>query len=245
MHRLFLVALLYPLISVPAIAQQGQPSTVPDAPSPNQQPPQTAPGQQNPIQSSVAMVLTIQKKSVIFPDLATNKRQLSSWDKCKLGANTSVAFATVGAALLGAGVGQLRNAPKGYGQGFEGYGKRFGAGMARSASYNAFGPCLIASVTHEDPRFFVRRLGFRDTLKYAAVRLVMTRNDEGEQVVNYSGLVGTLAAEALANTYYPNGSRGVGSTLIRYSTDMGTRYAGHLLRQYLPLIDKRLKLSSQ
>jgi hypothetical protein len=243
MHRLFLVALLYPLISVTAIAQQGQPS-VPEAPTPNQQP-RTAPDQQNPIQSSVAMVLTLQKKSVVFPDLATSKKQLSGWDKCKLAANTSVALSTIGAALLGSAVGQARNAPSGYGQGFEGYGKRFGAGMARSASYNAFGPCLIASATHEDPRFFVKRLGFRDSLKYAAVRLVFTRNDEGEQVINYSGLVGTLAAEALANTYYPSGSRGVGSTLIRYSTDMGTRYAGHLLRQYFPLIDRRLKLSPQ
>ncbi|MGC2398163.1 MAG: hypothetical protein WA510_00200, partial [Acidobacteriaceae bacterium] len=201
--------------------------------------------QQNPIQSSVSMVLTLQQKSLVFPDMATSKKHLSDWDKCKLAANTSVAFSTVGAALLGAGIGQARNAPAGYGQGFEGYGKRLGAGMARSASYNVFGPCLIATATHEDPRFFVRRLDFRESLKYAAVRLVMTRNDAGEQVINYSGLVGTLAAEALANTYYPSGSRGVGSTLIRYSTDMGTRYAGHLLRQYLPMIDRRLKLSSQ
>jgi hypothetical protein len=147
--------------------------------------------------------------------------------------------------LLGAGIGQARNTPPGYHQGWEGYGKRFGADMARSASYNLFGPCLIASATHEDPRFFVRKLGFTDTLKYAAVRLVYTRSDSGEKVFNYSGLGGTLAAEALANAYYPEGSRNVGDTMIRFSLDLATRYAGHLLRQYLPLIDKKLQISPQ
>jgi hypothetical protein len=192
------------------------------------------------------MVLTLQKKSSIFPDLATGQKQLSGWDKCKLAANASVAPSTIGAALLGSVIGQIRNAPTGYGQEAGGYGKRFGADLARSASYNVFGPCLIASVTHEDPRFFVRnQLRFGQSLKYAAIRLMMTRNDAGTQVINYSGLVGSLAGETLANTYYPAGSRGVGSTLIRFSTDMATRYLGNLLRQYLPRIDRRLQLSPQ
>jgi hypothetical protein len=243
MHRLFPVVLFLFLLARTASAQQNQPNGVPDAPTPNQQGPQTTPGQQNPIQSSVAMVLTLQKKSVLFPDLATNKRQLSGLDKCKIAANTAVSLTTVGAAVFGALVGQARNAPAGYGGGMGGYGKRLGADLARSASYNAFGPCLIATVTHEDPRFFVKPIGFKESFKYAAVRLVMTRNDEGEQVVNYSGLVGTLAAEGLANAYYPTGSRDFGSTMIRYSIDLATRYAGHVFRQNLPLIDRSLKLS--
>ena len=243
MHGLFLVAFLSCLTCATGIAQQKQTAAMPDAPSPEHQ---AAPEPQNAIQSGVAMVLTLQKKSVVFPDLATGQKHLSGWDKCKLAANTSVALSTIGAALLGSAIGQARDAPAGYGQELGSYGKRFGADWARSASYNVFGPCLIATVTREDPRFFVRnQIGFRESLKYAAVRLVMTRNDAGEQVVNYSGLVGTLAAEALANTYYPAGSRGVGSTLIRYSTDMATRYCGHLLRQYFPLVDRKLQLSPQ
>jgi len=244
MNRLFLAAFLYYFACSTGMAQQQQPGEVPNAPTPTQQP-HTAGEQPTPIQSSVAIVLTLQKKSVVFPDLATGQKRLTGWDKCKLAANTSVALSTVGAALLGSSIGQARNAPAGYGQGIGGYGKRFGADLARSASYNAFGPCLIATTTHEDPRFFVKRLGFRETLKYAAVRLITTRSDTGEQVVNYSGLVGTLAAEALANSYYPSGSRGVGSTLTRYSIDMATRYGGHLLRQYFPLIDRKLQLSPQ
>jgi hypothetical protein len=118
--------------------------------------------------------------------------------------------------------------------------------MARSASYNVFGNCALASFTHEDPRFYVKNhLSFRETLKYAAVRLVITRNDAGQPVVNYSGLLGSLAGEALANTYYPRASNGVGDIFIRYSGDLAWRFGGHMLRQYWPVINKRIQLTPQ
>jgi hypothetical protein len=81
--------------------------------------------------------------------------------------------------------------------------------------------------------------------KKSVVFPVITRNDSGAPAVNYSGLLGPLAGEALANTYYPPGSRGVGSTLIRYSTDVGWRFGGYLLRQYWPLINRKLQLAPE
>src|ERR1700761_2674684 len=232
MLRLPLLFVFLLLICLPGLAESTGSSNLPDAPVQDQKTDATQ-AAQNTIQNGVAMVLTLQKKSLIFPDLATSQRRLSGLDKCKLAANTSVAPSTVGSAVFGSLIGQARGAPRGYGGGIGGYGKRLGADLARSASYNAFGPCLIAATTHEDPRFFVLdQLGFRRSLKYAAVRLIMTRNDEGKPVVNYSGLGGSLAAEILADAYYPPGSRGLGSTAIRYSIDMATRYGGHLFRQY-------------
>ena len=245
MRPLSLVALSGYLICAPLMAQQGQPADMPNAPSAAQQPT----GRQepsNPLQSGVAIFLTLQKESVVFPDLATAHGQLRSWNKCELAANNSVALSTFGGAFAGAAIGQLRNRPAGYGQEAGGYGKRFGADMARAASYNLFATCLLASVTHEDPRFYVKKqLSFRESLQYAALRLVSTRNDSGQTVVNYSGLLGPFAAEALADTYYPQGSRGADSTLIRYSTDMASRFAGNLLRQYWPRINRRLQLATQ
>lgn len=245
MHRPLLVACVCCLICRAGLAQQGESGAIPDAPSATQQS-ETGPEATNPLQSGVAMFLTLQKKSVVFPDLATARGPLSSWDKCKLAANNSVALSTIGGALLGSAFGQARNSPGGYGQELGGYGKRLGADMARSASYQVFGTCLLASATHEDPRFYVKKqLGFRESLKYAAVRVVITRNDSGEPAVNYSGLLGALAGEALADTYYPPGSRGVGSTLIRYSADLGWRFGGDLLRQYWPLINRKLQLAPE
>jgi hypothetical protein len=225
-------------------AQQNPSGTLPDAPSSSaQSPPQTTKGN-NPIQGSMALVLLLERKSLVFPDIATTKEKLSPWDKFKLAANNSIAVSTIGASLVSAAYGQAVDSPEGYGQGGEGYAKRFGATMARAASDNMFGTFLIASIMHEDPRFFVNKgLSFRQSVKYAAVRVVKTRNDDGKTVTNFAGLLGPLAAEALANTYYPEGSRGVGDTFIRYSADLGWRFAGHLLKQYWPDINRKLRLA--
>jgi len=225
-----------------SVAQQSQSGALPDAPSTSAQS-QTAPQGTNPARGGRAFFQLLQRKSLVFPDLATNSGPLDSWQKFKLAANNSVALATIGAALMGSAYGQAINSPAGYGQGAEGYGKRFAAGMARSASSNLFGTFLIASVLHEDPRFYVEKdITFSQAVKYSAVRIVVTRSDSGERAVNFAGLLGPLAGEVLANTYYPQGNRGVRSTFIRYGSDLGSRFAGNLLRQYWPKIDRKLRL---
>jgi hypothetical protein len=106
MRPLFLASLSCLLIYTRVLAQHQAPSATPDAPTDVQQP--TEPGPTNPLQSGVAMFLTLQKKSVVFPDLATAHGQLSSGNKCELAANDSVAVSTIGGALVGSAVGQAR-----------------------------------------------------------------------------------------------------------------------------------------
>ena len=106
-----------------------------------------------------------------FPDLATDRGPLDSWGKFKLAANNSIALSTIGAALVGSAYGQAISSPAGYGQGGAGYGKRFGADMARAASANMFGTFLVASLTHQDPRFYVQKhLNFKESVTYAPRR---------------------------------------------------------------------------
>ena len=242
MQRLTLTIAIFCLACTGSVAQQSQPSAPPDAPSASAQS-QTAPQAENPLQSSMFF---LQRKSVFFPNLATNSGPLSVWQKFKLAANNSISLATIGAALAGAGYGQAINSPKGYGQGGEGYAKRFGADMARSASANLFGTFLIASALHEDPRFYVKKhYTFKQSLKYAAERIVITRGDSGERVVNFADTLGPLAGEALADTYYPEGNRGVSSTFIRYGSDIGWKFGGNMLRQYWPKINRKLKLAPE
>jgi len=226
-----------------SLAQQTEPATVPDAPSTKRSRTKAEPQRSNPVQSGNAFFQLLQRKSAVFPDLATDEGTLNSWQKFQLAANGSVSAAAVSKALLAAGFSQTVETIPGFGQEWGGYGKRFGGVMARSASNNFFGTFLLASALHQDPRFYVRNnLSFGQSVKYAVVRLVITRSDSGKQAVNYSGMLGTLASEALANTYYPRGSRGVSSTFIRYASDMGWRLGGNILRQYWPKINKRLKL---
>jgi hypothetical protein len=199
MHRFVWTAIICCLVCTCSRAQQTQTGTLPDAPAGGGQS-QTTPQTNNPIQSSVALFQVLQQKSRVFPDLATNAGEFGAWQKFKLAANNSVSLSTIGQALVAAGFSQAINSASGYGQGADGYAKRFGADMARSASDNLFGTFLIASVLHEDPRFYVRRgLSFKETLKYAGQRLVYTRSDSGDRVINFAGLLGPLASEGLAN----------------------------------------------
>jgi hypothetical protein len=242
MQHVFLATAICCWLCAGSVAQQNPSTPPPDAPSASPQA-QTAPQPANPIQSGMSFFSLLQRKSLVFPDLATNSGPLDSWQKFKLAANNSISLATIGSALLGAAYGQAINSPAGYGQGGEGYGKRFGAEMARSASANLFGTFLLASILHEDPRFYVKKnLSFMQAVKYAAVNVVVTRSDSGERVVNYSGLLGPLAGEGLANTYYPEGNRDVSSTFARYGADLGWKFGGNLLRQYWPNINRRLRL---
>src|SRR5580698_5297230 len=237
----WMLAALCFLICNCAIAQQTQPA--PDAPS-QSQPAQTTPA--NPIQSSVVLFKLLQQKSLVFPDLATSEGKLTTWQKFKLAANNSVALSTLGDAMIGSGYGQVTNRPSGYHQGFEGYGKRLGADMARSASDNLFGTFLLASALHQDPRFFVKKnLSFGPSVKYAALRVLYTSTDSGQRQINYSGLIGPLMAEGLANAYYPDENRTAASTLTRYGVDLAWKFGGNLLRQYWPTINRRLRLAPE
>jgi hypothetical protein len=232
-----------------AVAQESETHSLPDAPSQTEQSSQTrqrvtTPRAANPIRGSVEIVRLLERKSLVFPDLATNQGPLNSWQKFKLAANNSVALSTMASAALGAAYGQAVNSPSGYAQGAEGYGKRFGAEMVRNASENMFGTFLLASALHQDPRFYVRKnLSFMQTVEYSAKRVIFTRSDSGEKEINYSGLIGPLMGEGLANTYYPDENRTVGSTFIRYASDMGWRFGGNLLRQYWPSINRKLRLA--
>ena len=233
--RFILTPAICCLLPMASAAQQSAPAKLPDAPS--------ATPQAQPAQDEGGLFAVLSQSSWVFPTLATGAGPLSPAKKFELACRNSVSLATIGGAVVGAAYNQATNYPKGYGQGAEGYGKRVGAAMARSASYNLIGNFAIASVMHEDPRFYVKRhLSFMESVKYSAVRVFATRSDDGKPVANYAGLVGPLAAEALATTYYPNGNNGVGDVFSRYGTDIGWQFGGNLLRQYWPTINRKLHL---
>jgi len=242
--RILSIAMVSFLLGLCSLAQQqGESGKTPDAPSAAQQQ-ETKPGtMMNTMQSSAEFVSLLDRKSRVFPVLATNTGPLSPREKFKLFANNSVAISGFVAAGMNAGINQAYNSPAGYGAGAEGYPKRFGAALARRASSQLFGTFLLASALHQDPRFFVRNdLNLGGSIKYSIRRVFVTRSDSGERVFNWSGLLGMMAAEGLANTYYPDNYRTAGNTFSRFGYDMLGNAGGNLLRQYWPRINRRLKL---
>ena len=114
MHRLIPATAACLLMCTASVAQQTQSGPPPDMPSSPE--PQTAAPPTGALQSSVSVVLLLQDRSKVFPDIATSTGPFTSFDKFKLAANNSVAFFTISAAVIGAGFGQAINSPSGYGQ---------------------------------------------------------------------------------------------------------------------------------
>ena len=178
----------------------------------------------------------------MFPDIATSTGSLSPGQKFELFVNNSISLSAMFYSAAGAGISQGTDTPDGYGQGGEGYAKRFGANMARNASNNFFGTFILASVLREDPRFFPQaNPTFGGSIKYSVERVFVTRADSGGRTANISGLLGPVFGEALANTYYPRQNRSVGETAERYGWDIAGQIGGNVFRNYWPVFFKRLR----
>lgn len=179
----------------------------------------------------------LQKKSLFFPEIATSTQRLSTGGKFKLFVDKSISLSTISWSALTSAISQAENSPSGFGQGWDAYGKRFGSSMARTASSEFFGTFMLASALHQDPRFYPEtNPGFLHAVKYSAQRVFVTRNDDGKDVANWSGLGGPLMGESLANVYWPDRNRTVGDTFLRYGLDLATKAGGNMFREYWPVL---------
>lgn len=186
----------------------------------------------------------VDHKSIFFPDIAANTTALSPGQKLELFVDNSVSVHTILWSAFGSAAGQAVDSPTGFGQGWNAYGKRFGSSLARESSGQFFGTFMLASALHEDPRFFPEKNpGFAHGVKYSVKRIFETRNDAGQNVANVPGLLGPLLGEGLANAYYPDRNRTVGDTLLRYGLDLATRAGGNLMREYWPVLYRKLERS--
>jgi hypothetical protein len=141
-------------------------------------------------------------------------------------------------------MGQARDVPVGYGQGWDAYGSRFGADMARASSNSFFGTFLFAALLHQDPRFFPQsNPALWQTVRYSAELIVITRDDSGNSVFNSSGLLGPFASEGLANLYLPSSERTLGKTATRFGVDLAWRFAGSAFKNYWPSIFHEMGLN--
>ncbi len=194
----------------------------------------------------VVLYNLLQRKSIVFPNIAFNTETLSPGKKFELFIDNSVSVNSVSWAILGSAVGQAHDSATGFGEGWDAYAERFGTGMARTASSEFFGTFLLASALHQDPRFYPEiKPRFFHAIKYSLKRVFVTPNDDGRDVFNYSGLGGPLMAEGLANVYWPDRNRTAGDTLFRYGLDLASRASGNMFREYWPVLLQKISHTPQ
>ena len=113
-----------------------------------------------------------------------------------------VTFAAVG---IRAAIQQKKNSFYQYGQGAQGYAKRFGAEYAFTAGSVVFTNVLASAFLHQDPRYFYSGKGSTARRAWYAVRSAfLTRGDNGKWQPPYSRLIGSVAAAEVAQFYHPD-----------------------------------------
>lgn len=159
---------------------------------------------------------------------------LSSGQKFQLAWKTMVDPVTFGLTGAVAGLQQAQDDFSGYGQGAQGFGKRYGAAYADMATSTLIGGAILPSLLKQDPRYFYKGTGSkRSRLLYAIANSVICKGDNGHWQPNYSGLLGGLAAGGISNLYYPAKDRDAALTFQNALIGIGAGAAANILQEFV------------
>jgi len=142
----------------------------------------------------------------------------------------------VNIALVGAsaGIQQATDSFNGYGQGAAGYGKRYGASYADLVTGTFIGGAILPAAFKQDPRYFYKGSGtVKERLWYAIRMAVICKGDNGKWQLNYSGILGGLAAGGISNLYYPEKDRGADLVFENTAIGIGTTAAANVLQEFV------------
>jgi hypothetical protein len=229
------LALLF--LSVAALAQE--PSSDPLAPAAD---PQAQPaGQSQPATTQADPTKAPDRVLGVLP----NNRMTQETDvytpitvrrKFYIGLKDSTDYPVFVIAGVLAGVGQLTNSHPRYGQGAEGFGRRYGAALADQVTSVLLTESVMPSLFHQDPRYFrlgkQRASGWR-RFGYSLTRILVTKNDRGKLFFNFSEVIGNAGSAAIGNLYYP-GQRTLGDNAERLGLQLSTDALSNLLREFGP-----------
>jgi len=138
----------------------------------------------------------------------------------------------VGIGIL-SGAQQAGDTPD-FGQGAEGFAKRFGANTADAFTDIMIGGAILPSLLHQDPRYFYQGTGTnKSRFRHAVLNPFVCKGDNGKWQPNYSSLGGDLASSAISNAYYPESNRGVGLVFSNFAISTAERIAASLAQEFI------------
>ena len=126
----------------------------------------------------------------------------------------------------------------GFGQGAQGYFKRFGASYADTVDGNFWGNAVLPVLLKEDPRYYRMGSGsFPRRFFYSAKTALWCRRDNGTWGPNYANVAGNFISGGISNLYYPSQEGGFEKTTIGALTVTAEGVIGSELIEFLPDIE--------
>jgi len=170
---------------------------------------------------------------------------LTPAQKFKLTAQGTFDPFTFGLYAVTAGIAQAENSEPSFGQGAEGYAKRYGIRLADGVIENFMAHAVFTSFLHQDPRYYQLGKGrFMHRLGYAVSRIVITHSDSGATQFNFSEILGSGSAATLSTyTYHPQIEHNFGDVANVWVTQIGYDALGFVLKEFWPDMRRKLRRS--
>jgi hypothetical protein len=165
---------------------------------------------------------------------------ITASQKMAIAAKDSFDWPVYPTAALFATLYQLEDQNPSFGQGMEGYAKRFATAYGDQMIGNIMTEGLVPSVFHQDPRYF--RLGEgskKSRTWYALTRIVVARMDSGRNTFNFSEWGGNATAVAISNAYYPD-TRDWNDNLQKLFIACATDAFSNVLKEFWPDVKRKL-----
>lgn len=140
---------------------------------------------------------------------------------------------------FGAAIGQEREVPREWGEGWDAYATRYAAAFGTNLTRQsmAFG---LESVLHEDPRYFPsEEKGFRARFKNVLLQTVVARTDSGKETFAWARMGSAFAAGEFVNLWQPPSTGTPAGGLTRGCIILGGDLAYNFLQEFVPFVRPR------
>jgi len=170
-----------------------------------------------------------------YVSYVANAAPLNTRQKFQLAWKSTVDPFTFGFTAAIAGIEQAQDRFSGYGQGAQGYGKRYGATYADLVTSTYIGGAILPSLLKQDPRYFYKGTGSKKSRAlYAIANAVICKGDNGHWQPAYSAILGSVASGGISNLYYPASDRdGVALTIENTLIGIGASAGANLLQEFV------------
>jgi hypothetical protein len=174
------------------------------------------------------------RSSVSYPPPMTNGEKFHYYLRTTYGPQSFFFIAA------GSAINQARDSVSAWGQGWDGYGKRFGSafGQMTIKQSSLFG---LKTAFHEDPRYFVSgKSGLWDRSFYAATQVFIAHKDGGGTRPNFTGLASTFAGSYFSRQWHPDSYHTWGDYLSSFGISTGISMAKNVFNEFWPDIKSHL-----
>ena len=129
---------------------------------------------------------------------------------------------------------QLNNEPPAWGQGAEGYSKRFANRFGRFALKETYEAAGAAALGHDVRYVRSKRSGFLPRVAHAIAANFVTYDRNGRRAPHVSRVGSVFAAEFTGNLWMPAGHRDAYTAVRGVGMELGVSSAFNLMREFAP-----------